>query len=93
MSEDFLTVKREAIADIDEEIFGLLQKRTDLAQAIGEYKAEHGMEVHNPAQEARVIERYRKLAEAHGIDADRAEEIARIVIQIAIDRENSVQKG
>ena len=93
MSEDFLTVKREAIADIDEEIFGLLQKRTDLAQAIGEYKAEHGMEVHNPAQEARVIERYNALAQEHGIDADKAEAIARIVIQIAIDRENSVQKG
>jgi len=93
MSDNFLAETREAIAELDKQMFDFLQKRTDLAQAIGEYKAEHGMEVHNPAQEARVIERYRKLAEEHGINADEAEAIAKIVIQIAIDRENSVQKG
>ena len=93
MSDDYLTIKREEIAKIDREIFDLLQERTDLAQAIGEYKAEHGMEVHNPAQEARVIERYKALAQEHGIETEKAEAIARIVIQIAIDRENSVQKG
>ena len=93
MSDNFLAETREAIAELDKQMFDLLQKRTDLAQAIGEYKAEHGMEVHNPAQEARVIERYKALAQEHGIDADKAEAIAMIVIQIAIGRENSVQKG
>ncbi len=93
MSGYYLTEKREAIAEIDRELFELLSKRTDLAQLIGEYKAEHGMEIHNPAQEARVVERYKALAEQYGIDADKAEILARIVIQIAIDRENSVMKG
>ena len=92
MSDDYLSTKREAIAEIDRELFDLLKKRTDLAQAIGEYKAEHGMEVHNPAQEARVVERYKALAAEHGIDAEMAGKMARIVIDIAIDRENSVQK-
>ena len=50
------------------------------------------MEVHNPAQESRVLERYAALAEEFGIDPAKAEAIARIIIQIAIDRENSVQK-
>ena len=93
MTDDYLTIKREKIAECDRELFGILQRRTDLAQAIGEYKAEHGMEVHNPAQESRVLERYAALAEEFGIDPAKAEAIARIIIQIAIDRENSVQKG
>lgn len=92
MSDDFLENKRNAIGECDREIMALLQRRTDLAAAIGQYKAEHGMEVHNPAQEAKVLERYRTLAEEFGINPDTAETLAKLMIREAIDRENSVQK-
>ncbi len=92
MNGDYLSSKREQIAEFDRQIFELLRHRTDLATCIGEYKAEHGLAVHDKEQEKRVIERYRQLAEEYGVDPDRAEELCKVVMQMAIDAENAVAK-
>ncbi len=90
MNGDYLAAKRDQIAECDRQLIGLLKQRTELATCIGQYKAEHGLPVHDKTQEQRVIDRYRELAEEIGVDPERAEELCRVVMQMAIDAENSV---
>ncbi len=90
MNGDYLAAKREQIAEYDRQLIDLLKKRTELATCIGQYKAEHGMAVHDAAQEQRVIDRYRQIAEELGVDPERAEELCKVVMQMAIDAENAV---
>jgi len=92
MTEEFLEIKRNQISECDREIMALLRKRLDLATEIGEYKAQHGMEVRNLAVEAKVIERYRTYAEELGMDPDRTEIICRIIMQESVAKENVVKR-
>ncbi len=90
MNGDYLAAKRDQIAEFDRQIIELLKQRTDLATCIGQYKAEHGMPVHDKEQEQRVVDRYRQIAEESGVDPERAEELCKVVMQMAIDAENDV---
>lgn len=47
---------REEINNIDNEILELLEERMELAQEIGEYKKEHGIDILDKAREAQVLE-------------------------------------
>ena len=92
MTEDYLDVKRKEIAECDRQIMVLLRKRLDLALDVGQYKAEHGLEVRNHEVEHQVAERYRSLAEEFGIDPDRIELICRIIMQESVAKEKTLQK-
>ncbi len=90
MSDEYLEEKRNAIAETDKEIIALLRKRLDLAQEIGHYKAEHGMEVRDPNVEKRVVDRYRYLAAEYGMDPDRLELICRTIMKESIEKETAI---
>ena len=92
MTDNILESKRDEIASLDAEIMALLRKRLDCAIEIGRYKADHGMDVFNPAVEAKVITRYRRLAEELGMDPDIAERICRTVMEESIASESAVIK-
>jgi chorismate mutase-like protein len=87
---DMLEVLRTDIAECDREIMVILRKRLDLAISIGKYKAEHGMEAHNPAVEKRVIERYREIAVELGMNPDIAERICRCIMEESVANEEAV---
>jgi len=91
MTDELLDLKRMMIADLDREIMTLLRRRLDCVIEIGRYKAEHGMEVHNPAVEQKVVDRYRGLAEELGMDPEIAERICRTVMEESIANENAVK--
>ncbi|MBO5518523.1 MAG: chorismate mutase [Candidatus Methanomethylophilus sp.] len=87
---DMLEVLRTDIAECDREIMVILRKRLDLAISIGKYKAEHGMEAHNPSVEKRVIERYREIAVELGMNPDIAERICRCIMEESVANEEAV---
>ena len=87
---DYLEVLRTDIAECDREIMVILRKRLDLAISIGKYKAEHGMEAHNPAAEQRVVDRYREIAVELGMDPDIAERISRCIMEESIANEEAI---
>jgi len=55
---------REAIDRLDGEITRLLTQRLAIVDQISDYKARQGAAVHDPAREARVIERLTTACEA-----------------------------
>ena len=81
---------RERIAAYDRQIMELLSNRLNCAIEVGRYKAEHGLQAHNPEVERKVISRYRTLAEELGMDPDRAEEICKIIMQESISNEEAI---
>ena len=87
---DMLEVLRTDIAECDREIMVILRKRLDLAISIGKYKAEHGMEAHNPSVEKHVIERYREIAVELGMNPDIAERICRCIMEESVANEEAV---
>lgn len=87
----YLDDRRREIAETDRAIMELLRRRLDLAEGIGRYKAENGMEVVDPDAEERVVARYRLLADEQGFDPDRAEGIARILIAESVERESALR--
>ena len=92
MTDEFLDVKRQEIAATDREIMTLLKKRLDLATEIGQYKAEHGLDVRNYTVEQKVIERYRALAEEFDMNPDRTEIICRIIMQESVASEAALKR-
>ncbi|MCQ2079822.1 MAG: chorismate mutase [archaeon] len=93
MSEEFLDEKRKEIAAVDRQIMQLVKSRVDLANAIGHYKAEHGLDVRNHAVEVKVAERYRNCAEEFGLDPNFGEILCRIIMQLCVASEDSILEG
>lgn len=87
---DYLEVLRTDIAECDREILVIIRKRLDLVLSVGKYKAEHGMEAHNPAAEKRVVDRYREIAVELGMNPDIAEMISRAIMEEAIANEEAI---
>lgn len=90
MSEDFLEIKRKEIAALDREIMKLVKDRVELANAIGHYKAEHGLGVRNHEVEVKVAERYRGCAEEFGLDPNFGEILCRIIMQLCVASEDDI---
>lgn len=90
MSEDFLDMKRKEIADLDKQIMMLVKKRIEVANAIGQYKAENGLDVRNHAVEVKVAERYRGYAEELGLDQNFSEILCRVIMQLCVASEDSI---
>lgn len=80
---------RQKIRAVDEELIGLVKRRYDLVLAIGRAKAELGMPVMDPSQEAVVVRRAAELAREHDVD----EELIRDVIWRIIASARDAQEG
>lgn len=80
---------RIRIREVDESLIELVGRRRDLAMEIGRAKADLGMPVMDPSQEARVVRRAAEQARAAGVD----EELVRDVIWRIIASARDAQEG
>ena len=88
-AERALTVLRERIQAVDTELVRLVGERRSLVLEVGRVKAEAGMPVLDPSQEARVVRRAAELARAASVD----EELVRDVIWRIIASARDAQEG
>lgn len=61
MSSKELTELRNEIDSLDDQLVGLLNRRAQLVRAVGEWKARHGKQVHDPGREKAILERIARL--------------------------------
>lgn len=88
-AEGRLEELRARIREVDEELIGLVGRRRDLVLEIARAKAELGLPVMDPSQEARVVRRAAELARELGVD----EELTRDVIWRIIASARDAQEG
>lgn len=79
-----LETLREELGDIDGKLLALIQKRQQTALKIGAIKRSRGRATRDFAQEANVIRRAAKKAEALGLDAKVAEELMVLLIRSSL---------
>jgi len=89
MSEDFLQL-REQIADLDRSLLELLERRFELAAAVGRLKAEREQPVVVHEVEQRVLSRAREAAELCGASPEVMEAIFAAVIRGSVERQHRV---
>ena len=83
---------RQSIDNIDAAMIHILAERFRITQAVGLYKAEHGLPASDPGREARQIARLRKLAEEARLDPEFSEKFLRFIIDEVI-RHHERAKG
>ena len=79
-----LATYRKSIDNIDAALIHMLAERFRITQAVGEYKAQVGLEPSDPGREARQIERLRALAIDAELDPEFSEKFIRFVIDEVI---------
>lgn len=92
MSQDpVLDGYRQSIDNIDAAMIHILAERFRITQAVGAYKAEHGLPPSDAARENRQIARLRKLAADARLDPEFSEKFLRFVIQEVIRHHEQAQ--
>jgi chorismate mutase len=84
---------RESIDNIDAALVHLLAERFKCTQAVGHYKATHGLPPADPAREAQQIARLRSLAEAAKLDPDFAEKFLNFIVTEVIRHHEAIRAG
>ncbi len=82
---------RDSIDNIDAALVHLLAERFKCTQAVGEYKAEHGLPPADPAREQVQIARLRSLAQAAKLDPDFAEQFLGFIVKEVIRHHEAIQ--
>ena len=82
--EAVLSTYRKSIDNIDAALIHMLSERFRITQAVGEYKAQAGLQPSDPGREARQIERLRALAIDAELDPEFSEKFIRFVIDEVI---------
>jgi len=82
---------RDSIDNIDAALIHILAERFKCTQAVGRYKAEHGLPPADPAREAAQIARLRKLAEAAKLDPDFAEKFLNFIVTEVIRHHEAIR--
>jgi len=82
---------RDSIDNIDAALIHVLAERFKCTQAVGRYKAEHGLPPADPAREAAQIARLRKLAEAAKLDPDFAEKFLNFIVTEVIRHHEAIR--
>ena len=93
MSDDRLARFRESIDNIDAALVFMLAERFKITQAVGRYKAEHGLPPADEGREERQIARLRRLAEEAKLDPEFSEKFLRFVIDEVIRHHQGMQGG
>jgi chorismate mutase len=91
MTDPKLLRLRDSIDNIDAALVHLLAERFKCTQAVGVYKAEHGLPPADPAREAAQIARLRKLAEAAKLDPDFAEKFLNFIVTEVIRHHEAIR--
>lgn len=88
-ADERLESLRNRIRELDEALVRLVGERRDLVLEVGRAKAELGLPVLDPPQEARVVRRAAELARTAGVD----EEVVRDVLWRIIASARDAQEG
>lgn len=83
---------RQSIDNIDAALVHLLAERFKCTQAVGEYKAKHGLPPADPSREAVQIARLRKLAEEAHLDPDFAEKFLNFIVTEVIRHHEAIRR-
>jgi chorismate mutase len=84
---------RGSIDNIDAALVHILAERFRITQAVGAYKAEHGLPASDPAREERQIARLRKLAVEADLDPEFTEKFLRFIIDEVIRHHQRAKNG
>jgi chorismate mutase len=84
---------RDSIDNIDAALVHLLAERFKCTQAVGQYKAEHGLPPADPAREAAQMERLRGLARAAKLDPDFAEKFLNFIVTEVIRHHEAIRQA
>lgn len=82
---------RDSIDNIDAALIHILAERFKCTQAVGEYKAQHGLPPADPAREAAQIARMRALAQTAKLDPDFAEKFLSFIVQEVIRHHEAIK--
>ena len=84
---------RASIDNIDAALIHLLAERFKCTQAVGEYKAAHGLPPADPGREAEQIARLRQLANNAKLDPDFAEKFLNFIVKEVIRHHEAIRNG
>ena len=93
MSHPELLRLRDSIDNIDAALIHMLAERFKCTQAVGEYKAAHGLPPADPSREARQIARLRSLAADAKLDPDFAEKFLGFIVKEVIRHHEAIRQG
>ena len=91
MAESELQRLRDSIDNIDAALIHLLAERFKCTQAVGRFKAEHGLPPADPTREAQQIERLRALAHDAKLDPDFAEKFLGFIVKEVIHHHEALR--
>jgi chorismate mutase len=84
---------RDSIDNIDAALVHMLAERFKCTQAVGQYKAEHGLPPADPAREAAQIARLRALAKNAKLDPDFAEKFLNFIVTEVIRHHEAIRRA
>lgn len=84
---------RESIDNIDAALIHLLAERFKCTKAVGELKAQHGLQAADPDREAQQIARLRALAQSAHLDPDFAEKFLNFIVREVIRHHEAIRNG
>ena len=84
---------RESIDNIDAALVHMLAERFRCTQAVGRFKAAHGLPPADPAREAEQIARLRQLAQAAKLDPDFAEKFLGFIVKEVIRHHEAIRQN
>ncbi len=83
---------RASIDNIDAALIHILAERFKCTQAVGVYKAEHGLPPADPSREAQQIARLRTLAQTARLDPDFAEKFLNFIVSEVIRHHEAIPR-
>jgi chorismate mutase len=83
---------RDSIDNIDAALIHLLAERFKCTQAVGQFKATHGLPPADPGREALQIGRLRQLAQAAKLDPDFAEKFLNFIVKEVIRHHEAIRQ-
>jgi chorismate mutase len=93
MTDETLNRYRQSIDNIDAALIHMLAERFKVTQAVGAYKAEHGLPPADPGREERQIARLRALAKEADLDPEFSEKFLRFIIDEVIRHHERLRDG
>ena len=91
MADPELQRLRDSIDNIDAALVHLLAERFKCTQAVGQYKAEHGLPPADPSREAEQIARLRAIARTAKLDPDFAEKFLNFIVTEVIRHHEAIR--